>query len=186
MLRFSETHSKQRFLNLCHRQKKWAYYEPVGILISGTGRPQKNWISRTLKNHVLSESKNFFGERHCLMCRFGWENKNNFVMGTLMLIEWNWGWNYYKYWPPVHGLPWWTTPKNDNGLIRLWVVHLGSPWGWGQCFVHGLTKWTTKMDYPNPNPNHFLGVVHFRVVHGLGVSILFIITRYMWHPDLLV
>ena len=28
-----------------------------------------------IKNRFSSESKNCFRERHCLMCRFGWENK---------------------------------------------------------------------------------------------------------------
>ena len=27
---------------------------------------------------------------------------------------------------------------------RVWVVHLGSPWTGGQCFVHGLPQWTTQ------------------------------------------
>ena len=65
----------------------WAYYEPVGILLSGTGRPRKTMISKTLekslKNRISTESKNFFGKRHCLICRFGWQNNKNFVMGTL-------------------------------------------------------------------------------------------------------
>ena len=43
--------------------------------------------------------------------------------------------------------------------VRVWIAHLGRPSGWGS--VHGLLQ----MDYPNLNPNHFLGVVHFRVVH---------------------
>ena len=29
----------------------WAYYEPVSILISGTGRPRKTMISKTLDGH---------------------------------------------------------------------------------------------------------------------------------------
>ena len=40
-------------------------------------------LKKSLKNRVSSESKNFYGERHCLMCRFGWENKKKIVMGTL-------------------------------------------------------------------------------------------------------
>ena len=37
--------------------------------------------SKTWKNHLRnrfwSESKIFFRKRHCVMCRFGWENKKN-------------------------------------------------------------------------------------------------------------
>ena len=44
-------------------------------------------LKKSLKNRVSSESTNFFGERHCLMCRFGWENKKKFVMGTLNVIR---------------------------------------------------------------------------------------------------
>lgn len=52
--------SQQRFLSLRHRQITWAYYEPVGILISRTGRLWKTMISNTLekslKNRFSTES----------------------------------------------------------------------------------------------------------------------------------
>ena len=56
--------------------------------------------------------------------------------------------------------------------VKVWVVHLGSPSGQGSVFCPR----TTPMDYPNHNPNHF-----FRVVHGLGVSVLSITTIHHLH-----
>ena len=72
-------HILQQFLSLRHRQLTWAYYEPAGILISGTGQLRKIGFSKTLKNYKKivfrqNHTKNFFEERHCLMCM---KKKNN-------------------------------------------------------------------------------------------------------------
>ena len=40
-------------------------------------------LKKIIKKSRFVGIKNFYGEHHCLMSRFGWENKKKIVMGTL-------------------------------------------------------------------------------------------------------
>ena len=39
-------------------------------------------LKKIIQNRCSSESKNSFGESHCLMCRFEWENKKFVILGV--------------------------------------------------------------------------------------------------------